>query len=259
MGIIRTDQWLDKHFHQPLEICNEFLDDFRETDATRIYEYLQRFGMYRPNRATYHSFLQLKEKQVWDQLDKVYKKYRVKWRGPDVNVYLLPLGQTRSFFTKVNRGNKAGVSFEDRMYLFVDDDIKEAELEALFVHEYHHVCRLTLQKRPVHEYTLLDSMVLEGLAEWEVRRSCGEEVQASWCQQYSEENLQTYWQKYIKDHLTVKKYDPLHDELLFGLDSHPPLLGYSIGYWLVASLFKDKKPSIRQTFLLPARKFLSNK
>ena len=54
------------------------------------------------------------------------------------------------------------------MFLFLTPSLAEKELEALIVHEYHHICRLKILAKPYHEFTLLDSILMEGFAEYAV-------------------------------------------------------------------------------------------
>lgn len=43
--------------------------------------------------------------------------------------------------------NKSGVSFPNQLFLFIGEVENDKELEALFIHEYHHVCRIHHQKK----------------------------------------------------------------------------------------------------------------
>ena len=52
-------------------------------------------------------------------------------------------------------------------------DLQKQELQALFAHEYNHVCRIHILKT-LDEMTLLDSLILEGLAEDAVKDLYGE-------------------------------------------------------------------------------------
>ena len=108
------------------------------------------------------------------------------------------------------------------------------ELKSLFVHEYHHACRLNAVQKPIDSFTLLDSLIMEGLAEHAVRDECGKEYAAKWNQFYDERRLVKAWHDIYRHYLHLKKTDPLHDRLLYG--SHAgPLTGYQIGYYLINS------------------------
>lgn len=258
LGGVKTDKWLETDFHRPLEICERMRESFGGDSAKRIYQYLLDFGMYRPNRRTLEAFNELKERKAWEHLEKIILKYKRKWQGPDVPVYLFPKQAGGMFSTRSNDTQKSGVSFEDKVFLFISPLEDEKELEALFVHEYHHVCRLNKQKKEVKDYTLLDSVILEGLAENAVLEMCGERYVAKWCNQYSSQELSKIWNHEFKEHLYLKKIDRLHDDLLFGLKKYPPLIGYALGYKII-TLYKEKnKLSISDSLTLTSERFMKD-
>lgn len=90
------------------------------------------------------------------------------------------------------QADKNGYSFEDKMFLFLPANISDEELEALFVHEYHHICRLKKTGKRVLEHTLLDSIIMEGLAEHAVLDYCGKQYLLRWNSLYSTEALEKF-------------------------------------------------------------------
>lgn len=257
MVVVRTDEWLDKEFSNPVGICKRFLKEFNETEAKPIYDYLSSFGMYSPNRASFQTYERMKEKKVWETIHRIYEKYRGKWNGPRVTIYIFPISKSSNLFFRETKSHKSGVSFPDRVFLFIGDLKDELELESLFVHEYHHVCRIRKQKEDPSEFTFLDSMILEGLAEWQVEKSCGANYLADWCHYYSREDIEMYMKRFIKSNLHVKKTDPLHDRLLFGLGVYPKLLGYACGYYLVRSYYKENYFSTKTSFTISGKQFIT--
>src|SRR4051794_37258711 len=117
MGIIRTDQWLAKELDRPVKICEKLVPFFKKQTPKEIHNQLTNFGMYRPTRSAKVIFDRLKEQKAWDKVEPLFKRYREKWNGPDVPVFLFPVAQTGGFFLRESRG-KAGVSFPDKMFLF---------------------------------------------------------------------------------------------------------------------------------------------
>ncbi|MDZ5470337.1 DUF2268 domain-containing putative Zn-dependent protease [Bacillus sp. 31A1R] len=254
MGVIRTDEWLSKDFQDPLEICKNWLKEFNETDPENIYDYLLSFGMYKPSRSSWYVFQELNRKKVWEVTEKLLNKYQKMWDGPDISIYIFPMNQI--YRQTPGKGvNKSGISFRDRMYLFLTpfDDFKE--LEALFIHEYHHVCRLNKQKKDIDDYTLLDSMILEGLAEFTVLKYCGEDYIAHWCKYYTNKELENFWNKFLKEGINVKKREALHDQLLYGFEGYPRLVGYATGYQIVCDFMHRKSFSTKATFHLESEIF----
>lgn len=257
MAIERTDEWLKKNFHRPLIMCEKLLPYFETNNPRDIYEYLLSFGMYRPSWSTERIFQALVESKTWDRVAIIFKKYQDKWQGPEVPVYIFPKQPVRS--RSISGVNKSGVSFKDKLFLFLTDIDDEKELEAVFVHEYHHICRMNKQKKHIDEYTLLDSIILEGLAEHAVKVHCGEQYVANWCDYYSKDEMKEFWGKFIKPNLSVKKHDRIHNELLFGHRKYPPLLGYAIGYELVKQSDENRQIPTKNTFILPSEYFVNKK
>ena len=150
---------------------------------------------------------------------------------------------------------RSGVSFKDKLFLFLTPIEDEKELEALFVHEYHHVCRMNSQKKDPQDYTLLDSIILEGLAEHAVTRNCGEKYASDWSRRYTKDELSKYWKKDLSENLSIKRDHRFHDQILFGLGRRPGLLGYAIGYEIVKQYEQRKNFSDKTSFIIPSKEF----
>lgn len=256
MGIIRTDKWLEEEFDRPPKICEKLVPVFKGQNARYIYNQLTEFGMYRASRLTKDTFNSMKENNVWEAVDSIFQEYKKLWEGPDIPIYLFPIGQERSLFSRQEEKVKGGVSYPDKMFLFLSKSLSSKELEALFVHEYHHVCRLNNQTKKFDDYTLLDSVIIEGLAEYAVLVHCGRSYLADWCNKYSDTELESLWEKYVKDNLELKKSERKHDELLFGAGRIPKLLGYAAGYKVVEDYYRKNDYSTKLSFTLPANEFL---
>ena len=253
MGIERTEEWLGSYFFDPLKICSQLRTPFKEKSESEIYQYLLSFGMYRPTRMTEEIYHELIKLDIWKRAEKILARYQKMWIGPDVPVYIFPFGQKRYPISKM----QGGVSFKDGMFLFLSSFHKEEKaLEALIVHEYHHVCRLNKLRKPIQDYTLLDSIVMEGFAEYAVTKYCGEDYQSNWVSCYNDEELNYYWEKDVKKHLKSTRIDPIHDAILFGKGRYPHLLGYALGYWLIENAGKKRCYSIHDTFSIKSEELL---
>lgn len=256
MGIIRTDKWLQSDFDRPIKICERLKPYFKGQTALEIYNQLLKFGMYRPSRAARNNLGDMNDYNVWDKVDKIFHHYQKKWFGPDIPVFLFPLGQERGFFFRQEERRKAGVSFPDKMFLFLSSYDDPKEIEALIVHEYHHVCRLRTLNKKLQNYTLLDSIIIEGLAEYTVSENCGKEYIADWCHMYSERELEFFWSIFLKKQLDKKKHERIHDELLYGGGRVPHLLGYAAGFNIVGKYYGKNNYSTKHSFTIPASKFI---
>lgn len=231
--IVRTDKWLETDFTNTKKVCENLLGHFQEADdPQKIYSYLKNFGMYKPDRRNKKVFEKLKTEGYWKRTEKLFYKYKQKWNGPDIPVFIFPMDQSNARLMREGKG-KSGLSFIDKMFIFLTPIDDEKELEALFVHEYHHVCRMQAQKKKPEEYTLLDSIILEGLAEHAVAENCGEDYTGDWSRRYSTKILADFWKNEIENKLLITRKDREHDEFLFGLAGKPRLIGYAMGYELV--------------------------
>ncbi|MEC1523995.1 DUF2268 domain-containing putative Zn-dependent protease [Neobacillus niacini] len=256
MGIIRTDKWLEDEFDRPLKICEKLLPVFKGQSASKVYNQLIDFGMYRASRRTEEIFNAMKDNMVWQEVEGIFQEYKKKWGGPDIPIYIFPIGQSRSFFFRQEDKVKGGVSYPDKMFLFLSDSVPSKELEALFVHEYHHICRLNKQTKRLDDYTLLDSIIIEGLAEYSVLIHCGKDYLADWCKMYSEAELDNLWEKFLQGNLDIKKSEKKHDDLLYGSGKIPRLLGYAVGFKIVEDYYRNYEYSTKLSFTQPAKKYL---
>ncbi|MCU9612443.1 DUF2268 domain-containing protein [Caldibacillus lycopersici] len=241
---------MDDNFYSPEKICKQLKSDFRGWNENEIYYNLVKKGMYRPSGFTKKILDQLKKQSIWEIVESLEKKYRKLWNGPDIPIFIFPTNQTLFSGTI----NKNGFTFPDKLFLFLPD-IEEKEVEALFVHEYHHACRMNKLNKPLEEYTLLDSLIMEGLAEQAVLLQCGREYVSKWNYTYSENELNKYWEKSFLPNLNIKISNRKHDDLLYGKGVGKPLLGYAMGYYLVEHYKKSNSISIQETLTLPAEAF----
>ena len=253
MGIMETDKWLAGDYRSPSEICVRFSSLFAEENPERLYDYLKSYGMYIPPGQTGKTAEKMKKSNIWSRAERIFNLLRKKWGGPDVPVFIFPLREP-GFFNRPGE-SKSGLAFADKLFLFVHPDIRDIELKALLIHEYHHTCRLEKQKKDSMDYTLLDSMIMEGLAEYTVLKYTGKQGLAKWTSLYKEEELEGMWNRYLKDHAAIMRDDPLHDQLLLGRRPYPKMLGYCAGYYLVSKLAPK---NIQSTFSLEADAFIKD-
>lgn len=256
MTIIRTDQWLKQALDKPLELLQKVKPTVE--NPTRFYRYLCSFGMYQHPRRAQRVFQILEEKEAWKKINKMYQKYRSLWDGPTINIYIFPMEEGNRSFMRDTRG-RSGITFPKQIFLFLSSVGDEKEWEALFVHEYHHATRMSRLKKEINDYTLLDSLVLEGLAEHAVLDCCGGDYVAPWCTSYQEKRLASLWQRAIKQYLHITRSEARHDDILFGKRAYPRMIGYVIGYHIIAHYKKQASDfSIAKTLGVPSNTFLQD-
>ena len=162
---------------------------------------------------------------VWQLIEQQFKELMLEWEGPDVPVYIFPI--KKGFL-------KNGIAYPKGICLFISEELTTEELHALFTHEYHHMCRRAFSNEPP---TLMDSLVMEGLAEDAVENLCGRDALSPWTQLYSFHEVQSYWASHFVPALYQKGLH-LHKPFLFGDDllKLPPWIGYCTGYRIVQAL-----------------------
>jgi uncharacterized protein YjaZ len=254
--IAPTDEWLEDSLDHPLNYLKKTKQG-NSDDSESLYRYLMKHGMYRPSAGAKMIYKAMKKNKLWDLFVKIEKVYKKRWNGPDVPVYLLPVQEKRGLFQSSMK--KSGVCFKDEIYLFVTEQEDLKEYEALFVHEYHHCVRMDRMKKKDEEYTLLDSIMFEGLAEQAVREYCGYEYVASWTKAYDDKELSNYYEKWIEPNLEITRSNPLHDQLLLGQKGYPKMLGYAAGYYLAEKARKNNKCVTKLFFGKPSSYFLPDK
>jgi uncharacterized protein YjaZ len=180
----------------------------------------------------------------WKTVEKEFAALRIKWRGPDVPILIFPVNQRNPQIMKKYKG-KSGLAFQDKLFLFLAPEVKHNEIKALLTHEYHHVCRLTYMEKKEEEVTLLDTILLEGMAEHAVREECGKEYVSYWTELYSQEELRKWWIELIYPNKNKMKKEKEFHELLYGQKSYPSMLGYCIGYYLIEKCIQEKQYSLQ--------------
>lgn len=236
VGIIRTNEWLEQEFDRPLSIMNKLQSSFTEANPEQLYRHLQKHGMYKPNEKSKKAYNLLMKQEVWEKTEQLFATYQQLWNGPDVPIYIFPMSTVQRALE-----TKSGLAYKHSLFLFFNSRISDKEIEAVLIHEYHHVCRLHRLKNKRN--TLLDTMVMEGLAERTVEKYLGSKFLANWTKIYRDSDFKRLWTRYLEGNLSTKRSDPLHDRIMFGKFGYPPMLGYWGGYQLVknAGQFSIKK------------------
>lgn len=231
MAVMRTDEWLEDSYNYPIGVCEKLRGYFNGVSAKEIYEYLTMYGMYRPTKKGRELVTSLRNQNIWEMIGREHQLLQKMWNGPDIPIFIFPLN-TSTPSEQLNEG-KSGLAFEDKLFLFVTDRISEKEIKALFTHEYNHVCRLTKLDKREEDYLLLDTIILEGLAENAVCERFGENYTANWTSLYSNEKLSDMWRNLIFPNKQIPKSAYEHQELLYGGGLYPDMTGYSVGYYIV--------------------------
>ncbi|MGM8215283.1 DUF2268 domain-containing protein [Bacillaceae bacterium W0354] len=245
MGVINTDQWL---IEKPDKIFTILTKYFQHANAKDIKQHLQMFGMQIPSQ-TYSKTLtkQLQKIHAWEIIQKEYKTLKQKWNGPDIPIFIFPSIQNNKRLIEEFNG-KSGLAFKDKLFLFISKNNTPTELRALLTHEYNHVCRLNKYPKKEKDYSLLDTIIMEGMAEYAIFERFGQKYVGHWVNLYNEEQLRSMYQRFILPKLNLSKYDVRHDTFLYGFGRFPNMLGYAVGYYLVKSYLEKNDMTTDQLF-----------
>lgn len=181
MCVIRTDKWLLDYYDDPVKLCGKLKSQFDDgITAAEIHQHLTMHGMFsEPIRNGHELIKGLQERQVWHIIKQEVKSLQKEWDGPDIPIFIFPADPNNQKLIQQQNG-KSGLTFPDKLFIFVSTFNTETEIRALFTHEYNHICRLSKYSKKEADYTLLDTIILEGLAENAVRERFGDQCTAKW-------------------------------------------------------------------------------
>jgi uncharacterized protein YjaZ len=241
MSVISTDDWLyelktsqklnDSRDFEDLQrtiLCSRLVEHFNGGTPHEIQFELQQQGLFRAYEKI--DIKKLQDQNTWEIVQEEYFYLKKRWGGPDIPIYIFPLTQEQ------NITNKNGVAYPDALFLFIGE-LEREELKALFAHEYNHVCRLCYLNKSLREVTLLDSLILEGLAECAVEEIYGSKWLAPWLRNYSLEKMVAIWKSDFLPNINVQGLNN-HVEFLYG-GKLPPWIGYCIGYEIVRTYIQN--------------------
>ncbi|KGR75617.1 DUF2268 domain-containing protein [Ureibacillus sinduriensis] len=218
-------------------LCEQLRGYFPEASCDEIQEELLWRGIFEPSESnTLENVLKrLEAKRVWNTIQKEYDYLKEKWKGPDVSIFIYPLTKHRPIVDG-KEVTKNGVSYNNLLILFVSAELETEELRALFAHEYHHICRLAYLNKSPHEIELLDSLLIEGMAECAVGELYGENLLSPWTKGYSQEECMKVWKNHFVEAIKLKSVDN-HFSYLYGNEGEglPKWIGYCLGYKIVRS------------------------
>lgn len=223
-------------------LCGPIKEYFPNNNLEEIQFELLNQGLFSPYEMSEYKEKvdQLKDRNLLQIVQEEFERLREMWSGVDLPIYLYPLTKyqpSTSFEVKKN-----GVTYSSCIFLFIDPELEVNELKALVAHEYHHACRLSILKKNSKEIALLDSLILEGMAEYAVESLYGESLLSPWTKSYSIEILKGQWKKNFLSNLDlpgVQNHFPyLYGSEVLGL---PKWIGYCIGYQLIQSFMSKHK------------------
>lgn len=250
MNIIATNQWL-KQYHanksgrweedialQQDLLCKKLTSFFPDATVYEIHHHLIQNGLFLPNPSDQKVISQLCSAKHWEVAAATLAQLKQEWNGSAVHVLIFPANMENEQLQNDFQG-RSGLAYQDKILLFISAHTSEAALQALIIHEYNHVCRLNFLNKKEQDITLLDAMVMEGLAEAAVAERLGKKYLTPWTSMYSLKYAQACWKKWIKPNIDIKKPNFRHQCLMYGGEQIPKWLGYNIGFHLVQSYMEN--------------------
>ncbi|HEX5564062.1 MAG TPA: DUF2268 domain-containing protein [Sporosarcina sp.] len=251
MAVVRTDNWLEECRGDPSKVCEKLSEHFPTATAAEIHRHLTMFGMYLSAKQGRELSKKLYDKNVWEISSNEMKQLQRKWNGPSVPVFIFPSDIDNKVLVREFNG-KSGLAYADKIFLFISPQNTETEIKAILTHEYNHVCRLSKFPKREDDCTLLDTIILEGLAEMAVTERFGKDAASQWTSLYSDQELDRLWKKIVYPNRHHVKDSRIHEKVLYGLGNYPRMAGYAVGYYLVRRFVKESDLDAEDLFTLPS-------
>lgn len=269
MKIFATDQWLkqyqasktgsqdaDFRLQQNL-LCTGIRSLFPDAELSDIHLHLLENGLFLPSSTDQKLIEQLCNGSYWKLAEKELDQLKREWNGPAVSIFIFPANLANEQL-RIDFQGKSGLAHHDKIFLFISDKTSEAAFWALLTHEYNHVCRLQFLNKNEYEITLLDSMIMEGLAEAAVAKHLSKAYIAPWTTIYSREYARCYWEKWVKGQMNIRKTKLRHQHLMYGDKEIPKWLGYNMGFHLVQSYMENTNSDMYRMLQLPSKEIYSD-
>lgn len=267
----KTDRWLKKYLveaesnnasiNERIKLQQDYIIDplmpyFDSARKIDIQLHLHNFGLFIPHKNEKDKLNRWLKKDYKSYSQKIYQHLQEKWEGPSSAVFILPSHEENHELSTLFNG-ASGLSYPDKLFLFLPVDATTKQLAALFIHEYSHVCRLHHLYKEKQEMTIIDAIILEGIAEVIVRKKLGDDAGNQYIKKLNHDDFQRYWDRWLKGKETTTRHNPLHDKIMFGSYSMPKNLGYLLGYHLVHQYAEKHALSNKRLLYLENNEFLS--
>ncbi|ASN07064.1 hypothetical protein CFK40_19615 [Virgibacillus necropolis] len=267
MPVVATNQWLDHYLTKKLgfpdldmgiqrdTLCPHLTNYYTSITTEEIHQHLLQNGLFPPSISDEKTINKMYERNIWRNVESEFNKLKVDWNGPDVPLFIFP-SNLENEQLRIDFNGLAGLAHQNKLFLFVSSQPTDKEIQALLTHEYNHVCRLNYLNQEEKTITLLDAMILEGLAEMAVHERMGKEYLAKWTSMYSLEHALKYWKGEVESNLHLQKGSIRHQQFMYGNDSIPKWMGYNIGFHLVCSFVENTTCTVNQLLRMPTEQIL---
>jgi uncharacterized protein YjaZ len=256
LSVIDTVTWLKESSDQ-IEICKKLRPYFTNINERNIRKYLQSFGMYKSNQRTDKWIERAKKDKLLAFIKEEERKLKAEWNGPNSSIFILPSDENNRKIEIEYKG-RSGLAFRNKLFLFLSLDTEKKDIRSLFIHEFHHVCRLAAVKKQEKHFTIIDTVIMEGLAENAVREKLSENEIASWAKLYSDDQCERFLKKIIYPQKDVTRENPKFSQMMFGTGFYPKMVGYAVGYYIVKDYMNKTGLKTKDLLSLPAEEFFKD-
>ncbi|WP_078579768.1 DUF2268 domain-containing putative Zn-dependent protease [Salipaludibacillus agaradhaerens] len=243
MTIHDSFKWVLNHYIKQESVAKTFaplLEKRPEKSPEEWFHFLHEQGLLPVNSETKKEWFHWRKNVNVKELELFIKKMRSIFQGPDTEIFIFPLNRNHGAILEGLDG-KNGITFPVFILAFWKATLPERDQKALLLHEYHHASRLFHRGENERSVSLLESMIMEGLAEWEVAKQLGETHMAPWTKNYDRRMLLAWW-KDVYQHYVLLQGRHTYKSLLFGGERRiPPLTGYKLGYDIVRTHLSHKE------------------
>ena len=268
LTVIETDQWLLNYvsnktaiFQENLMVqrdilCTPLIRSFSGADTETIQWHLIQHGLFHPDPHDQHVIQGMLSNEYWTITTKQFAILQNEWQGPDIPIFLFPSDFTNEQL-RTDLHGISGLSYPDKLFLFITDQTTSEQLKALIVHEYSHVIRFHYVHHQNDILTLRDALVLEGIAEVAVKQIVGDSALSKATKIYDKSTADKHWKNWIKANQDLVKANPKHDLLMYGGDQIPKWAGYNVGYHFVNAYVEKANPSLLELLRTPTKKIIT--
>lgn len=237
-----------------------FMDIFKFDEEE--FEMMSFFGMFNLNNDINSLEEQLNimrslnfENFIKEELELLHKQYP---SNRPVQFELFILDENDDFVKSKLNGVSAFTDWDGKMcFAVLPEENVRSTIQSVVTHEYHHHWRISVLEIKEDGETLLDRMVLEGLAEHFVKTRLGNEYLGPYKDALSESQAKMIWENTYKNHIYDKGTST--DLYMFGSKdkSLPFWGGYSLGYYLIKwFLDRNNDISIKDLTRLQSERFI---
>lgn len=181
------------------------------------------------------------EQDITDRIEETALKYNSHLAIPTKNyVYVLPYLPTKEDVAM--EGVMGFTPYSCVFYIFLSTELcTKKSLANTVAHELNHTIFNYHHYDILNDHTLLDAMVMEGLAE-NFRENFFDNTSAAWATALTRDKAFKVLNE-MDDKTLFSKDWGLIDGVLYGNNIYERWTGYSVGYWLVKELL-HKKPNL---------------